>query len=160
MPVVLRREELVGRRERIAYRPDVDDAPCRPAHQRHLVGQVGERDEGLFLRQGGKRPIGEAEDAQSGESDASLDHVPAGGLSRHVAFLRAVSEGVVNQRAIHSPPTQPPGARYMRASKGSACRSGRKAASRLTGWGIGLPNGARERRYRVGSIADRGCRYL
>jgi hypothetical protein len=82
--VVLRREELVPRRQRAVDVADVDDAAVRRPLEDNLVGQVGEGYHRLALGQRRERPFGDPEHAEPRQGQAALEHVAPARLCRHV----------------------------------------------------------------------------
>ena len=83
MAVVLRREELVARRELAADLADVDDAPVGGRRQVDVRRQVGERHQRLALRKGGQRPFRKAKDPEARNRQAAFENVATSVLFRH-----------------------------------------------------------------------------
>ena len=75
MSVVLSGEELVFRRQRAVNLPDVELAPVGGRGRKGL-GQIGERDENLALRQDGQRPFRQAQCTEAGDGKAALQNAP------------------------------------------------------------------------------------
>ena len=87
MPVVLRGEKLIPRRDRAVDIANIDDAPVGRPLQRDRAGQVGERYERLTLSKDWKRPLGDAEYPQPRHGEASLEQLSARVSCGHVRAL-------------------------------------------------------------------------
>ena len=84
MAVVLRREELIPRRERTVDLADIDDAPVGRRGQVDVRGEVREGHQRLALCEGGQHPVRQAQDPQSRDGETPLENVATGALFRHV----------------------------------------------------------------------------
>ena len=73
MAVVLRREELILRRERAVDLADVEDAHDLARVRGEVRRDVGERHERLALREHRHRPFGNARTPQAGGREAALE---------------------------------------------------------------------------------------
>jgi len=88
MTVVLRRRELVGRRERPLDRANVEQPPIRRRIPSNVVGDIGELDDGFALRERRQHPFGDTEHAEPGGREAALQNFPPRALIRHMHCLR------------------------------------------------------------------------
>ena len=89
MAVVLRREELILRRERTVDLANVDDAPVGAGDQDHVLGHVGEGHERLALCERRQRPFRQTQDAEPGRREAAFENFPTRVLSCHDRPLQA-----------------------------------------------------------------------
>jgi hypothetical protein len=84
---VLRRRELVGRRERSVDGADVEESPIRRRLPADVLGDVGERHQRLALGHDGQHPLGHVEDAQASDGETTLDDAATGRLIHDVRPL-------------------------------------------------------------------------
>src|SRR5256885_6370627 len=84
MAVVLRREELILRREWTVDLADVDDSPVGRRYRGEVLRDVGEGYESFALCEDRERPFRNAQNAQSRGREASPEDVPTGALLCHV----------------------------------------------------------------------------
>src|SRR5947209_1975300 len=91
MAVVLGGRELIFRCERAVDRADIEESTIGGRFPPYVLGQVGERHDGLALCEGRQRPFRYAQHAQSRQREASPENVPTGALVHHDRSLSATA---------------------------------------------------------------------